>query len=90
MSSDCTNPATIIASTLSAKMAFSMPTMDINASGWGPTAGVSAAKFNNIPFAPFCKGDRLGRAADWVNASRPGTSSFAFDAGCLHRAYRGP
>lgn len=51
---------------------FKMPTMQVSATGWGPTAGVSPEKFNSIPYAPFGKGDRLGRVADWVNSARPG------------------
>jgi len=46
--------------------------MQVNATGWGPTEGVNPTKFGNIPYAQFNKGERLGRCADWVNASRPG------------------
>jgi translation initiation factor 3 subunit D len=49
-----------------------MPPVAHNADGWGPVAPVDADKFNNIPYAPFSKGDRLGRAADWANTGRPG------------------
>merc|ERR1719272_2032165 len=50
---------------------FRLPTIQFNATGWGPVAGVSEDKFQNIPYAPFGKGDRLGRAADWSGSSRP-------------------
>merc|ERR1719272_441923 len=50
---------------------FRLPTIQFNATGWGPVAGVSEDKFQNIPYAPFGKGDRLGRAADWQGSSRP-------------------
>jgi len=50
-----------------------MPAIQANADGWGPTAGVDPEKFNNIPYSPFNKGDRLGRVADWVSSTtRPG------------------
>jgi len=51
---------------------FKMPVMEVNESGWGPSSGVAPEKFHNIPYAPFGKGDRLGRVADWVNSARPG------------------
>ena len=35
-----------------------------NATGWGPT-GVPE-EFANLPYQPFGKGDRLGKAADWI------------------------
>jgi len=50
---------------------FRLPTIQFNATGWGPVSGVSEDKFQNIPYAPFGKGDRLGRAADWQGSSRP-------------------
>ena len=65
---------------------FKMPEMDINATGWGPTASVKPEKFNNIPYAPFSKTDRLGRAADWVNASRPGRPRLPLMQGSSQRA----
>ncbi len=33
---------------------------------WGPPASVpSALRFSDVPYAPFSKGDKLGKAADW-------------------------
>lgn len=32
---------------------------------WGPTTIPEALKFNGAPYAPFSKGDKLGKAADW-------------------------
>jgi translation initiation factor 3 subunit D len=57
--------------TIPAVKGFRLPTIQYNATGWGPVAGVSEEKFQNIPYAPFGKGDRLGRAADWSGSSRP-------------------
>eukprot|EP00955_Chlamydomonas_euryale_P007280 77239-Chlamydomonas_euryale.AAC.1 len=37
-----------------------------NNDGWGPSAVPERLK--DVPFAPFSKGDKIGRAADW-NAS---------------------
>lgn len=52
---------------------------------WGPpTASPELLKFKDAPFAPFSKGDKLGKAADWASEAtskegrdglkRPGTS----------------
>jgi len=51
---------------------FKMPELQVNSVGWGPSGGVAPEKFFNIPYAPYGKGDRLGRVADWVNSARPG------------------
>jgi len=50
---------------------FRLPEIQHNEEGWGPVSGVAPEKFQNIPYAPFGKGDRLGRAADWSGSSRP-------------------
>merc|ERR1712159_436719 len=50
---------------------FRFPEIQFNETGWGPTKGVDPEKFQNIPYAPFGKGDRLGRAADWSGSARP-------------------
>ena len=46
------------------------------ADGWGPgddweLEGV----LKDVPFAPFSKGDKLGRAADWTTESKDGKDS---------------
>ncbi|GME97143.1 unnamed protein product [[Candida] boidinii] len=36
---------------------------------WGPSATIpSTFGFNNVPYAPFSKSDKLGKAADWQQA----------------------
>ena len=45
-------------------MAFSLPDLPDNSDGWGPTT--EPTRFNNVPYAPFNKGDRLGRCCDWT------------------------
>ncbi|CAI7889081.1 unnamed protein product [Closterium sp. NIES-53] len=36
-----------------------------NPDGWGPTT--LPEQFKDVPYAPFNKGDRVGRAADWTS-----------------------
>ena len=45
---------------------FPIPTVFVNDSGWGPEETNVPDKFRDVPFAPFGKGDRLGRAADFT------------------------
>ena len=42
---------------------FSTPQVSVNPDGWGPVA--LPEKFVDMPYAPFSKSDRLGRAADF-------------------------
>ena len=55
----------------SAAMAsFQLPKIAADDAVWGPPVGTSAAlalpeEFQQIPFAPFSKNDRIGRIADW-------------------------
>ena len=49
---------------------FSLPVMAADSEFWGPPAGPSAAsvlpkEFQQIPYTPFSKSDRIGRIADW-------------------------
>ncbi|SAM08603.1 hypothetical protein [Absidia glauca] len=45
---------------------FYLPALHDNENGWGP-ANVIPAQFRDIPYAPYSKGDKLGRVADWTN-----------------------
>lgn len=45
---------------------FKPPTIHDNPDGWGPPMELAPAKFQDMPYAPFSKSDRLGRAADWT------------------------
>lgn len=48
---------------------FALPVLEQNSDGWGPTD--VAPELKNVPFAPFSKSDKLGRASDWTNTSYP-------------------
>lgn len=45
---------------------FKPATIHDNPDGWGPPMDLAPAKFQDMPYAPFSKSDRLGRAADWT------------------------
>lgn len=46
---------------------FKQPIIHDNPDGWGPPMDLAPAKFQDMPYAPFSKSDRLGRAADWTS-----------------------
>ena len=48
---------------------FGTPVVYINPEGWGPTTKCLPEQFLNVPFAPFGKGDRLGKAADFTQSA---------------------
>ncbi|KAI8093564.1 eukaryotic translation initiation factor 3 subunit D [Halteromyces radiatus] len=48
------------------KSAFILPPIHDSEHGWGP-ANVIPSQFRDIPYAPYSKGDKLGRVADWTN-----------------------
>jgi hypothetical protein len=55
-----------------------------NAGGWGPVS--VPVQHSDIPFAPYNKGDKLGKAADWTasNYHRPyGQHSMCATIACL-------
>lgn len=37
--------------------------------GWGPPT-TTETTLNGVPYAPFSKGDKLGRMADWTSDSK--------------------
>lgn len=41
-------------------------------SGWGPSAPALATMLDGVPYAPFSKGDKLGRMADWTSETKDG------------------
>ncbi|RKP25175.1 eukaryotic translation initiation factor 3 subunit D [Syncephalis pseudoplumigaleata] len=50
---------------------FTLPVLTDNPGGWGPIGGTWAPEqFKDIPYAPFGKSDKLGRAADWYQAEQ--------------------
>ncbi|EFJ40085.1 eukaryotic translation initiation factor 3d [Volvox carteri f. nagariensis] len=46
---------------------FPVPAVTDNPDGWGPCT--VPAHLKDIPFAPFNKGDKLGRVADWTQGA---------------------
>lgn len=44
---------------------FPVPVLSDNPEGWGPTT--LPEQFKDVPYAPFNKSDRVGRAADWTS-----------------------
>lgn len=47
--------------------AFAVPAICENCDGWGPTTVPDHLK--DVPFAPFGKGDKLGKASDWTQSA---------------------
>jgi len=50
------------------KPSFSLPQIAENTSGWGPLS--PPKQFEDLPYLPFGKGDKLGKAADWTASSQ--------------------
>ena len=51
-------------------MPFTIPNIDYNEDGWGPSNDTVPEKYKDVPYyAPFTKGDKLGRASDWQQQS---------------------
>ncbi|KAJ2789761.1 hypothetical protein H4R21_006667, partial [Coemansia helicoidea] len=46
---------------------FSLPPVHDNPAGWGPAGTQTPEGFAEIPYALFSKGDKVSRAANWVN-----------------------
>jgi len=49
------------------KAPFSLPEIQVNPSGWGPST--IETKFKDMPYQPFSKSDRLGKISDWTGAT---------------------
>lgn len=59
---------------------FETPTVHLNYDGWGPTT--LPAQFVDVPYAPFGKGDRLGKAADFTSGHSYGRYKSKYLATC--------
>lgn len=46
-------------------LSYAVPDISDSGDGWGPSD--VPAHLKDIPFAPFSKQDKLGKAADWTN-----------------------
>ena len=44
---------------------FELPALPVATDGWGP-AGPPASLQGGVPYAPFSKGERIGRIADFT------------------------
>ncbi|KAM9945372.1 hypothetical protein ACTFIZ_009403 [Dictyostelium cf. discoideum] len=44
-------------------MSLELNTIKVNPTGWGPVGKLE--KFTDIPYAPFSKGDKIGKCSDW-------------------------
>ena len=52
---------------------FRAPSVQANSSGWGPAEAPS--QYDELPFSTFSRSERIGRAADWTNASGSHTAA---------------
>lgn len=62
-------PTEIKQPTVAMPLAFPVPDVLPNDDGWGPGASSIPAHLVDMPFAPFGKGDKIGRASDWTQAA---------------------
>ncbi len=61
-------------------MGFVVPVSAENADGWGPAADCVSEEYADVPYAPFNKSDKLGRAADWTQTGYGKFGGSAFPA----------
>jgi hypothetical protein len=62
-------------------LAFAVPEVAENLEGWGPGPASVPSQLEHVPYAPFSKADRVGRASDWTAQAfkyASGTSAFLF------------
>ena len=64
-------------------LADSIKSLDVN-DEWGPEI-VSTTTLDGVPYAPFSKGDKLGRMADWTVDSKDRERGGRY----ANRGYRG-
>lgn len=55
---------------------------------WGPPSNVGSS-LNEVPYAPYSKGDKLGRMADWTNENAKDGGNQRGGRGGYNRNYRG-
>ncbi|KAL1480075.1 hypothetical protein MTO96_051341, partial [Rhipicephalus appendiculatus] len=46
---------------------FVLPPIQDNPTGWGPCA--IPQQYQDMPYQPFAKSDRLGKVADWTGTT---------------------
>ena len=59
-----------VAALLAKSRLFSLPSVENNTKGWGPTSTPSL--LTEAPYAPFQKADKLGRVSDWLDSGKRG------------------
>ena len=47
-------------------MVFTVPKVRDSPDSWGPPAEEVPPEYEDVPYAPFSKGDKLGKCADWT------------------------
>lgn len=47
-------------------MVFEVPNVIENEEGWGPCS--VPEQYKDVPYAPFSKNDKVGKASDWMNS----------------------
>jgi translation initiation factor 3 subunit D len=62
---------------------------DSEGGAWGPPSSTDSS-LNDVPYAPYSKGDKLGRMADWTQDSgKDGRDARGGRQGYNSRTYRG-
>jgi Eukaryotic translation initiation factor 3 subunit 7 (eIF-3) len=67
--------------------AFRVPEVQENEDGWGPTT--LPPQLDGVPYAPFSKGDKVGRVADFTQGGGFGKYGGAVLADCGQSGCRG-
>lgn len=49
---------------------FAVPVINDNDDGWGPPLGPAPEKMLGIPYVPYNKNDKIGKAADWTQTQK--------------------
>lgn len=53
------------------RLADTISSLSVEDDGWGPET-VSSTTLDGVPYAPYSKGDKLGRMADWTQEGKEG------------------
>lgn len=72
---------------MSSEKLFKLPNYGASDAPWGPPATVpEALRFNDVPYAPYFKGDKLGKLSDWTDPNKDAKDNKRPS----HRNYRDP
>lgn len=53
------------------RLADTIAQLSVEDDGWGPET-VTSTTLDGVPYAPYSKGDKLGRMADWTQEGKEG------------------